>query len=243
MARKRKQTLVDKVARDLAAAIFRGDYAPGVRLPPLRTLAEQYDTTVPTTQRAIARVEQMGLLHVVQGSGMLVLDPKTHAGLAAIPFWIEAILSEPDAACEVLGDFLELRRQLAGELVVRARQHWSAHAQESVMAAVDRLEEATDAGRMADIVAADVGVFRAVLRVRPQLAYATVFNALERVMLEVPEVVEAMYADPDANVQGLRAFSLLLGSDESDDDVREIVVGMLGTFDRETIARFRASLT
>lgn len=242
MVRKKKQTLVDKLARDIAAEIFRGGYPPGTRLPPIRTLASEFDTTVPTTQRAIAKVEEMGLLHVVQGSGMLVLDPRTHAGLTALPYWLDAILEDPEAATEILGDFLELRRQMAAEIAVRARSAWSAECFDEINQAIDLLESAIESDAPLEFVAKDLAVFRALLRVSPQLAYATVFNAMERIMFEVPEVVQAMYADPETNVQGLRSFALLIESDESDEDVREIVAGMLEHFDRETLKNFKALL-
>jgi DNA-binding FadR family transcriptional regulator len=155
-----------------------------------------------------------------------------------LPYWLDAILADPESASQILSDFLELRRQMAAEIAVRARQEWSDHAARRVERAIDDLEGVADSGDLRAIVTADLAVFRALLGVNPQLAYATVFNAMERIMTEVPEVVQAMYADPESNVQGLRSFALLIASDETDDDVREIVAGMLEHFDRETLSNF-----
>jgi len=54
----RKNTLVDELVSRLCTEIFTGIHEVGTVLPPIRELAKRYETTVPTIQRVIARLEE-----------------------------------------------------------------------------------------------------------------------------------------------------------------------------------------
>ncbi|MGH3353343.1 MAG: GntR family transcriptional regulator [Nocardioides sp.] len=58
---------VDELERQLLAAIDRGDYKPGGRLPPISDLAVEWETHKNTVSKVIQRLKTMGVLTGAQG--------------------------------------------------------------------------------------------------------------------------------------------------------------------------------
>ncbi len=63
------------LAETLRAAMDRGDYAPGERLPSERDLVVRYGVSRPTVREAMICLEARGLIDIQQGSGAYVLGP------------------------------------------------------------------------------------------------------------------------------------------------------------------------
>lgn len=61
--------LPEQVAGQVQAAIFRGDYLPGQRLPTERELMHQFGTSRATVREALRILERSGLVRVRPGSG------------------------------------------------------------------------------------------------------------------------------------------------------------------------------
>lgn len=62
-----------ELAADLAAKIQAGELGPDERLKPIRVLAQEYRTTIATTQRAIQHLVQTGYVRSVPNVGSFVL--------------------------------------------------------------------------------------------------------------------------------------------------------------------------
>ncbi|PZX16991.1 GntR family transcriptional regulator [Palleronia aestuarii] len=67
----------EALIRDVAA----GRLADGARLPPERELAVTHDASVGTLRKALTRLEEMGLLERVQGSGNYIRRPPSELGI------------------------------------------------------------------------------------------------------------------------------------------------------------------
>ena len=240
------ETLVDRLVSDLCDEIFGGAFAPGDRLPPMRRLAEQYDVTVPTTQRAVARLEEMGLVQARQGSGVRVLDPRRHAALSALPYWVRGVVGQPEEARAVLADFLQLRRDLAVTMLLRGHLELVAGAagRQTVSERVDTLELAASADppSLEAIVAADLDVARTLLELSPQVAYATIFNVFEQMLWSLPPLQQAMYAHPMQNVAGYRALLGFFSGAGDRAALRDLLEPMLERLDEATLRRFTERL-
>ena len=76
----RAARLPEQVARQIQAAIFRGDFVPGQRLPTERELMQQFETSRATVREALRLLEQAGLVDVRPGSGggSYVAEPTYH---------------------------------------------------------------------------------------------------------------------------------------------------------------------
>jgi GntR family transcriptional repressor for pyruvate dehydrogenase complex len=67
--------LYRQIADQISALITGGEFAPGARLPPERTLAKQLGVSRPSVREALIALEVEGLLDVRVGSGIYVTHP------------------------------------------------------------------------------------------------------------------------------------------------------------------------
>jgi hypothetical protein len=161
-----------------------------------------------------------------------VNDPQRGGDLSLLPLWLEALADQPDRAARILGDFLELRRVVAVHLAVTARA--------SIAGVAPRLltllREAVRAPSLREVAEADIAFTGAVVEAAGQFAVATIFHTAERLVREVPGLMDALYADRAYHRRVLlRAARALAVGD------RQALERTLAAWDRRTVARFRAS--
>lgn len=101
----RAPRLSDEVARQLAAAIRTGEFAPGARLPSEKELAERFDVSRMVVREAMSRLKSDELIDTRQGLGAFVAA-EPGRGLFRL---------EPDpAAVKDLHDIFQLRVAVEG---------------------------------------------------------------------------------------------------------------------------------
>ncbi len=234
----RELSIAEGIERTLAVEILRGTWAPGSRLPSLRKLAARFEVTVPTVQRVIAGLGTRGLVTAVQGSGVLVHDPMEVADPALLPLWFEARAHQPELASAMLGDFLELRRVVAGHLVeTRLDKLQAALAELSGPAMV--VLTSTD---VAEIARADVALTRAFARASGSFAVTAVLGAVARLPEELPVLAEAFYGDRAVHMDAIQSVvDAVAGGAEPAEAARSLRVA-LARWDAVSVARFEALL-
>jgi GntR family transcriptional repressor for pyruvate dehydrogenase complex len=67
-----KQSLSDRLARQIRASIQSGDYRRGDRLPPIMEMAKRFAVGQPTIREALKKLEAMGVVEIRHGSGVYV---------------------------------------------------------------------------------------------------------------------------------------------------------------------------
>ncbi len=226
------QTAAERIERTIAVGILRGDYPIGTTLPSVRKLAEQFETTVPTIQRAVDRLAASKLVSVRRGSGITVNDPQGTGDLSIMPLWFEAFQDDPDRLGRMFSDFLEMRRVIAAHLI-RTRLPSLMMAAPALAAVATSLATATT---IEEIAVADSRLTRVFVDAADNFAISSVFSAIERFSLEVPQAAEALYGDRESHrkiigevVAGLMA-----------NDPATAVTNALENWDRRTVARFLA---
>ena len=188
-------TVVDQIERTLVIRILRGAYPPDTNLPPVRALAAEFETTIPTIQRTVARIEALGLIVARRGSGLRVLDPVIHSNVNVLPYWFDALRDQPDRSARMLGQVLKIRRHLAAELV----SELPAPSPELVEA----LRDAMLAKGIEEQRDTDLHFTRSVLASTNNFAVSMLFNTVEHIILNVRGVAEAFYGDEDLHKRTL----------------------------------------
>ena len=236
----KRASLTDQLVEALSSDIFRGELAPGELLPPIRALASQLGVTVPTAQRALSRLEQMGLVEIRQGSGMTVLDPRLHADLGCLPWWLEAMLPDPPEARRLAAELLELRRDVLVLALLRVRRFVRTRTASELNTAMDQLIElcADESASPHALMKADQGVLRGVLRLRPQRATGAVLSAYMTTIARTRPLCEAMYAEPEQHAMSYRMILDFLTSRRQDEDLQWLIDTVLTDLDNATLERF-----
>jgi GntR family transcriptional repressor for pyruvate dehydrogenase complex len=67
-----KQSLPDKLARQIRGTIQSGNYRRGDRLPPIVEMAKRFEVGQPSIREALKKLEAMGVVQIRHGSGVLV---------------------------------------------------------------------------------------------------------------------------------------------------------------------------
>lgn len=78
-------SLAQQVARVIRQRVSTGQYVPGNRLPPVRSLSKEFGVSLNVVQRAVQELQQSGLVATHVGRGMVILD-EADANKAAILF-------------------------------------------------------------------------------------------------------------------------------------------------------------
>ena len=103
----------------IAAAIGRGDLAPGARLPTMREVAVTLAVDLNTVQRAYAVLEEDGLVTMVQGRGSFVAEapPPSRSRSAEARTLAARVAAQAQAAGVSLDELAEALRHLSGRHV------------------------------------------------------------------------------------------------------------------------------
>jgi DNA-binding FadR family transcriptional regulator len=224
----------DRIEHALRLAILRGVHPPGSRIPAVRALAAAHGVNAATIQRALARLEATGLVVARPGRGTIVQDPARHGDLTLLPAWLEA-LTDADAAAAVLGDFLKLRRTIFARLLA---EHCG-----PVSDATDELQTLARAAfdtnaPLHAIQAADFALAHALFAATGDRVARAILVTTERLLHASPDVAEAMYAEPAANLDAMTRIFGLLASGADDRATEAGVEGILARLDAETLRRF-----
>lgn len=171
-----KRSLADDVFEQLLAEIVSGRYAPGATIPPERELSEILQVNRHVVREAVKRLEQIGLVRVVQGGRTTVLDLRRTAGLDLL-----AVLADhADAAEQLLPLFeaaLEMRSGIGVE-VTRLCAERAAEATGGELSAI--AEELARVARGPDVLVLDERFWRLIVQGAGNLAYELAFNSLLR---------------------------------------------------------------
>jgi DNA-binding FadR family transcriptional regulator len=229
-----RRTAVDQCSSAIRAAILRGELAVGERLPAERALAKSFGVNRTTLRSALARLAEGGLLSVRQGSGYVVQDFRRDGGPELLPG-----MAALGALSSIAPDLLLVRRQMARAVLERVAGAADSTAVDAIAAAIDRFEHAVEAGLdTAAIAEADLGVLSAILDATGSAVLRLCFNPVLGVLAELPDLRDAIYAEPRGNVTGWRALLAWLRAPHRDGAARvDDIVAELERRDAATLRR------
>lgn len=170
-----KRSLPDNVFEQLTGEIVSGRYPPGTTIPSERELSDTLAVNRHVVREAVKRLEQIGLVKVVQGGRTTVLDFRQEAGLDLL-----ALVAEHAEAMEpplpLLAAALEMRAGIGVDLARLCALRGGDLVGEELLAISERLPGV--AGE--DLLALDQRFWQVVLDGAGNLAYQLAFNSLIR---------------------------------------------------------------
>jgi DNA-binding FadR family transcriptional regulator len=140
--------VAEQVFSTLLEAILGGRYAAGEQLPGQRALAADLGVTMTALREALKRLEQMGLVQVRHGAGMVVADVRERGTLDVL-----APLLLRDGAIDraVLADVLEARTLMLAELGALAAERRSDEQADRLAVLAGAIADAPDAATAQEI--------------------------------------------------------------------------------------------
>lgn len=136
-------TLADQIFGQIARRIITGELAPGESLPPERAMAESFGVNRHAVREAVKRAQQAGLVKVVHGGGIRVLDIRSSASVDILQLMV------PEQATEISPQIyeywlavLELRVAFAAEVARRCAERAPREVGEELMEIVAKMRAA-----------------------------------------------------------------------------------------------------
>lgn len=171
-----KSSLPDKVFAQFAAEIVSGRYPPGATIPSERDLSEVLGVNRHVVREAVKRLEQIGLVKVIQGGRTKVLDFRQTAGLDLL-----TVVAEHTEAGEELAPFLlaalEMRAGMGVDVARLCAQRAGRKVGDELLAISGQLAGLAGGPELLPL---DERFWRIVLDGAGNLAYQLAFNSLIR---------------------------------------------------------------
>lgn len=185
----------ERVARAIRRTIVEGRFRPGEALPPERTLARRFKVTRNTVREALRTLEQARLVSIRQGSGVLVLDYLTHAGLEFLAALLDAGTREQN---DLLEDIHEARAVLGEAMCQNALHRVDGHGLPAIEGAVAALEHEAGKPRpdVRTLQQLDFQVQNRLIRAGGNRAFILLHNSLGHVYGRIAHLFEYLVADP-----------------------------------------------
>ena len=185
----------DRVADVIRRTIFDGEFRPGDRLPTERTLAERFQVTRNTVREALRQLEQLRMVSIRQGSGVVVRDLLSSAGIDALA----VLLGSEAMGSKLVRDVLEVRMVVGRAIAAFAIERFDRSVLPGLRLAVEAFE--AEARRAAPDPAAlrvlDFDVHTSLVQGSGNVALVLLFNSLRTVTERVPHLLESLVAEPD----------------------------------------------
>lgn len=237
----RNRTIVEVTAERIAFQIASGAYLPGDRLPSVRKLAAEYGINPSTVQVVLARLQSGGFVEARTGVGFLVRDIALVGGIETWRYMFRFAQHLPERAIRLLEQTLATRLLL----ITKALEGLAVQPRESSLPslrrAVARLELAlgSDDSDLLEAARAELHVTRVALAAGGQDVLLAIFNSIGEILIEIPEVLVATFAEPERHLAFWRGLLAEWEKGTWLDDSRTRLEAMVREFDAAAVDRFR----
>jgi DNA-binding FadR family transcriptional regulator len=193
---------VERTADAIAYNIVAGRYRAGERLPSVRDLARVYGINASTVQVALARLQESGFVTAHPRLGFVVRDIEQLGGIGTWRYVFRFAQQLPDRTLRICEELLEMRRVLMAEAIQKIADHPKRYDAAPVRRAVERLEmvAASTPRDTLEIARAEFSATRLLMLAAGQSVVTAVLNSIAEIYLEVPVLVDALYADPKRHI-------------------------------------------
>lgn len=207
-----RRKLPDDIMELLRTRIFRGELAPGDRLPPERELAPELGTNRNTLREAIRALEAQGLVKARQGDGVRVLDFRKTGEFGLLAPFFRATQGEEQV--RLLSDLVRIRRLIATEAVILAARRATDEEVAGLRRLLEDLVDAKGKDEFDRLARTEIALYRAITVASKSLGGMWMFNSVEKVILSLLDVYPDLWVTPDSY---LRDWKKIVDSIEAKD--------------------------
>lgn len=169
-----KMKAPEQIAEMLLKYIIHGGIRPGDMLPPERTLAMQLNVTRATLREALKKLEQLKLIVIHQGKGIIVED--FHKASIDLIFSLLVISGEIDLT--ILENILEARELFGTDVARMAARRAEKKDIEQMKALMENLIQQTDPGKLQQM---DFEFFRLLALASKNMVYILLMNTIKTI--------------------------------------------------------------
>lgn len=183
----RRASVAKLVSEQIRRRIFDGRLRAGDRIPSERELSGQVGSNRNTVREAIRTLEELNLVQVRHGDGMVVRDFRREGELGLLPFFL-AEGAKAEEALQALEDVLRLRRLVLAEAGALASERADAQDVGRLRAAAEAADDA-----VADPWRQDLEFFRLLVEASHSLVAVWLFNTFARAFAQLMERLPGLW--------------------------------------------------
>ena len=169
-----KMKAPEQIAEMLLKYIVNGGVSPGEKLPPERTLATQLNVTRATLREALKKLEQLKLIVIHQGKGIIVQD--VHK--ASIDLIFSMLVSNGQIDLKILESILEARELFGTDVARCAAKRADKKDIEQMKILMGKLVATTDPGELQQL---DFEFFRQLALASKNMVYILLMNTIKTI--------------------------------------------------------------
>ena len=169
-----KMKAPEQIAEMLLKYILNGNVSPGEMLPPERTLAAQLNVTRATLREALKKLEQLKLIVIHQGKGIIVED--FHKASIDLIFSLLVINGQIDL--KILGNILEARDLFGTDVAKCAARRADKKDIEQMKILMEKLIVTNDPGKLQQL---DFDFFRQLALASKNMVYILLMNTIKTI--------------------------------------------------------------
>lgn len=169
-----KMKVPEQIAETLLKYILGGGVSPGEKLPPERTLAKQLNVTRATLREALKKLEQLKLIGIHQGKGIIVED--FHKASIDLIFSLLVINGEIDL--KILENILEARELFGTDVARCAARRAEKKDIEQIEILMEKLVKTSDPGKLQQL---DFEFFRLLAQASKNMVYILLMNTIKTI--------------------------------------------------------------
>jgi len=169
-----KMKAPEQIAEMLLKYILNGGVSPGEKLPPERTLATQLNVTRATLREALKKLEQLKLIVIHQGKGIIVQD--VHK--ASIDLIFSMLVSNGQIDLKILESILEARELFGTDVARCAAKRADKKDIEQMKILMGKLVATTDPGELQQL---DFEFFRQLALASKNMVYILLMNTIKTI--------------------------------------------------------------
>jgi GntR family transcriptional repressor for pyruvate dehydrogenase complex len=208
----RNRSLSDQVFEQLVTEIISSRYPAGDSLPAERALATTLGVNRHVIREAIRRLEQVGLVRVVQGGSTRVLDYRTHAGLDLLGL----LANHARGGAESLRfwlSMLEMRAAISTELVRLCARRADRGLQRELLELSEQMQRAADDP---SLHALDVRFWERIAEGSGSLVGRLALNSLLRATAALGELAQQWSAEEVRQADYRRPLAAAIAKSDAD---------------------------
>lgn len=167
-----KMKAPEQIAEMLLKYILGGKVSPGEKLPPERIFAMQLNVTRATLREALKKLEQLKLIVIHQGKGIIVEDFRK----ASIDLIFSLLVINGEIDLKILENILEARELFGTDVARCAARRADENDIEQMKILMDKLVKTTDPGKLQQL---DFEFFRQLALASKNIVYILLMNTIK----------------------------------------------------------------
>jgi len=189
-----KMKASEQVAERLLKFILQGGVKPGDKLPAERTLAAQFGVTRTTLREALKKLEQLKLIAIHQGQGIIVEDFQN----ASIDLLFHLLVVDGEIDLNIITNILEARELFGTDVARLAAKRADKKELRQMSALMKNLVKAKDP---ADLQLLDFELFRLLAVASRNIVYVLLMNTIKTIHQKYLELFLPLSSNCDTSLQ------------------------------------------